>query len=113
MTETTAAFKNFASSPMGITVLVVVLLIVAIGGGVPLWRSLKYLFKGFLWLLLVLLVVVLAVGAIWLWMEYKTPDPDKRAKMRQEAMGVFHGGGGKAAEKPAEQPAQGESGHGE
>ena len=91
MTESIAALKELAGTPVGLTVLIVVGVLVAVGGGVLLWRALKLLFKGSLWLLLLLLVLGLAAGAIWAWMEYKTPDPEKRARMRQEVVETLKG----------------------
>ncbi len=91
MTETIAALKELAGTPVGLTVLIVVGILVAAGGGVLLWRALKLLFKGSMWLLLLLLVLALAAGAVWAWMEYKTTDPEKRARMRQEVMETLKG----------------------
>lgn len=86
MNETVSALKAMAATPVGLVILVVVGSIVAVGGGMLAWRMLKELFKASLWLLLLLLVLALAGGAIWGWVAYKNPDPEKRARMRDEMM---------------------------
>jgi len=93
MTETTAALKELAGTPMGLTVLIGVGILVALGGGLLLWRALKYLFKASMWLLLLLVVLALAAGAVWVWMEYKTPDPGARARLREEVVETLRGDG--------------------
>jgi membrane-bound ClpP family serine protease len=98
MTETTAAFKSFAATPVGLAVLIGVGVIVIVAGGIPLWRAMKYLFKATMWVLLVVLVLALAAGAIWFWVQYKTPDTGKREMMKREAVDTLRGGLGKAAE---------------
>jgi hypothetical protein len=98
MSETTAAFKSFAATPVGLAVLIGVGVIVIVAGGIPLWRAMKYLFKATMWILLVVLVLALAAGAVWLWVEYKTPDTGKREIMKREAVDTLRGGLGKAAE---------------
>ena len=110
MNETTAAFKSFAATPVGLAVLIGVGVIVIVAAGIPLWRSLKYLFKATMWALLVLLVLALAAGAVWLWLEYKTPDPGQREIMKQEAVDTLRGGLGKAPEGEEAKSEPGEGG---
>jgi hypothetical protein len=92
MTETVQSLHDFAVTPFGATVLIVVALIALALIAVPLWRSLKYLFKAFLWVLLILLVLALAAGAVWWWMERESPDPARRETLRREAADLMRQG---------------------
>lgn len=86
MTETIAAVQDFFATPSGKWILIGVAVAVLAAIAVPLWRSMKYLFKALLWILLILAVVLLAVGGVWAWLDYKTTDPDQKAAFRQEAV---------------------------
>ncbi len=111
MSETMAAFKSFAATPVGLAVLVGVGVIVIVAAGIPLWRSMKYLFKALLWALLVAFVLALAAGAVWLWLQYKTPDAAQRELMKQEAADTLRNHLGKASENAETEPEPGESDH--
>ncbi len=113
MSETMAVFKTFATTPVGVAVLIGVGAIVVVAGGIPLWRAVKYLFKASLWALLVFLVVVLGVGAVWLWVSYRTVDPGQRDVLKREAVETIRGEFGKVLDGKGAPGASKESGHGQ
>jgi hypothetical protein len=89
MNETVSALKAMAGTPVGLVILVVLGVIVAVAGVILAWRVLKDLLKASMWLLLLLLILALAAGAIWGWVSYKNPDPEKRARMRDEVVNTL------------------------
>jgi hypothetical protein len=89
MTETLAAMSAFFATPSGKGILIGVAVLVLAAIAVPVWRSMKYLFKAALWILVIVAVVLLGAGAVWVWLDYKATDPDQKAALRQEASDVF------------------------
>ena len=84
MNETLQALREFAVTPVGMVILAALGLLVLAIALVPLWHSLRSFLKGLLWALLVVGVVGLAGFALWLWLERKESDPEKREAIRRE-----------------------------